>query len=280
MRISLGFCLLLFLTAHLPAQSPWVRSRAGFYAQLGYHFIPAYGESFDAKGEILDLKRKISEGTLQFYGEYGLNKRLTFVAAVPFRFIAATERQGNQNETALPAAKISAFGNISIAARYQASKGRLPLTLTLRVDAPAGQFDAASGLTTGFDALTIMPMLSTGIGFRKVYAFVYAGYGLRNNDYSHVLNAGVEAGVNIRKFWLIGFSELVQPMRNGAVSLPVSQNLNSLYVNNQQYLSTGLKLIYQPGRFWGVILSGAGAATAQLLPRSPGIGLGVFFRWD
>ena len=87
MRTTL--CALLAACCLLPAsaQSPWARSKAGFYAQAAYQSIPAYGTLFGKNGsEDIEMEREVSENTFQLYGEYGLSRKTTLVAAMPLVF--------------------------------------------------------------------------------------------------------------------------------------------------------------------------------------------------
>lgn len=274
--------LVLFLPVFASAQSPWPRSKAGFYVQAAWNFIPAYDEVFEEKNAVTPLlEREIAEHTFQLYGEYGLTRRTTLIAALPVRFL--------QNGDLIPLnyqmpetseGQLMGLGNVSVAVRQAFCEGPLRLTGTLRIDLPAEGYDDATGLRTGYDAWTALPLLSTGMGFRRCYWFAYGGYGLRSNDYSHFLNGGAEAGWHLKKLWLIGFSEIVYSLENGNVQPPLRNRLTNLYVNNQGYWSLGLKTIFEFNRFWAITASAAGAGWGQYVPKKPGFGLGLSFKWD
>jgi hypothetical protein len=279
MKRALVFAVLLFSTSCLTAQSPWTRSRAGFFAQASFQTIPDYKSLFSDDGGSTDLERRLSEQAFQLYGEYGLRKKTTLVAALSVRSL----RAGVAEAPVIPANRegvLTGFGNIGLALRQNLLSGRLPLTLTLKLDLPTRRFDDATGLSTGYDALTVAPLLSTGMGFGKLYWFVYGGYGLRTNNYSHFINAGAEAGFQVAKVWVMAFSELVQPLEDGDVTQPVSQLRTGLFVNNQGYLSVGLKTLIELNRFWGLSASAAGAAWGRNVPRRPAFALGAYFKWD
>lgn len=280
MHLLRCWTLLLALTGavHLPAQSPWVRSRAGAYLQAAWHFIPAYKSIFDANGDDRPLQRKLSENTFQIYGEYGFSKRLTGVVNLPFRYVIAGKTTQLSMQTA--SGYVANLGNISVALRYNILQKSIPLSFSLRLDAPANAYNAPTGLRTGYNAFTVMPMLSAGMGFGRAYTFAYAGYAYRNNGYSHYINAGAEGGLKIGRFWIIAFSEWIYSLENGQITLPANNLETSLFVNDQGYLSVGFKGIYAINRFLGVVLSTAGVVQAYNLPQSPGIGLGLYFKWD
>ncbi|MBK7940097.1 MAG: hypothetical protein IPJ82_24790 [Lewinellaceae bacterium] len=278
---------LYLLPAVLPAQSPWTRSKAGFYTQAAWHFIPAYTSLFSPLEGIINpgpfdfpLDRELSESTFQLYGEYGITKKTTLVASLPFRFLKAGRFLGNFATPETQEGSLSGLGNVSLGVRRAILEGNVRLTGSIRIDLPVDRYDDATGLSTGYKAWTILPMLSTGMGFRRSYWFGYAGYGIRTNDFSHYMDLGIEGGFRIKKVWLIGFSEWLHSFKNGDVALPFRNRLTGLYVNDQAWLSLGFKGIVEFNRFWGVFLSAAGAADGQWVPKRPGFGAGCYFKWD
>jgi len=263
------------------AQSPWPRSKAGFYVQGSWNFIPTYEEVFTESAVAkAPLDRKISEQTFQLYGEYGLNKRTTLIASLPVRWIQNGDFLQNFPAPETEKGRTLGLGNASLGIRRAIREGNVRLTGALRVDFPSTGYSEKTGLRTGYNAWTFVPMLSTGMGLRRAYWFAYGGYGLRTSDYSHFLNAGAEAGLRIRKCWLIGFSEIVYSLENGKVVLPLKNRINSLYVDKQGYWSLGVKAIVEFNRFWGFNLSAAGAGWGQFVPKRPGLGVGAYFKWD
>ncbi|MBK6931005.1 MAG: hypothetical protein IPH12_09060 [Saprospirales bacterium] len=282
MRRSIFLSACCLLAAAVAAQSPWARSKAGAYTQLGYHTIPAYTALFGKDGPDIDMIREVSEHTVQFYGEYGLTNRSTVVLSMPYRFT----RRGARNPDSPymfaveDTGSVSGLGNVSLALRHQFTTGRLAVGGTLRLDFPSDKSNFSAGLRTGFNAFTVQPSISAGMGFARAYWFAYGGYAIRTNHYSHFINAGLEGGVHLGPVWLIGFSEWVGPLRNGSRSLPALDVLTGLYVNDQGWISIGLKGIWEINRFVGVVVSGAGAAAARYVPKSPGLSAAVYFKWD
>lgn len=281
-RFLMGF-LAICISFSMMAQSPWARKKAGLYAQAGYYFIPAYGDLFGSNGKDIILDRKVSERQFQLYGEYGVTNKTTFVLSLP---IVWNERgESNPDSPYLFAEEytgsIAGLGNTTLAVRHQFLSSKVALAGTLKVGLPAGvAYKPQTDLRTGYGAVTVQPMVSAGMGFRKTYGFLYGSYGYRSNDYSHFLNFGAETGIHIGKFWLIGFSDFVYSLENGDKPLPALDVLTGLYVNNQGWLSIGAKAIWAVNRFVGITVSGTGAVWAQNVPKSPGVGASVYFKWD
>jgi hypothetical protein len=246
--------------------------------QASGQIIPAYHSLYGENGGTQALQRSLTETAFQLYGEYGLRKNTTLVGAFPIRYMRSGEAQ-----TANPAVEkgaLTALGNTFFSIRQQLTHGRLPLTFTLRTDLPSGKFEAATGLRTGYKAWTFLPMVSTGMGFRRAYWFAWGGYGWRTNGYSHLINIGAEAGWKVRQSWIIGFSEWVHPTQNGDIVLHPANLLTGLYVNHQGYHSIGLKTMMPLGRFLGFMASAAGAASGQNVPRKPAFSAGIWFKWE
>lgn len=275
------FFFFLFSFAVL-AQSPWTRSKAGFYAQAAWQFIPAYPTLFGENGDDIELAREVSENAFQLYGEYGISKRATVIASLPLVF----NKRGDLNPNSpyffeqTDSGSIFGLGNVNLALRYQFCTGKVAFAGTLRTSLPVSNYEQKTGLSTGYEAFTVLPMLNVGMGFGKVYWFGYGGYGYRTNDYSHFINTGVEGGFHFWKMWLIGFSELVFSLENGSRLLPPPDVLTGLYVNDQGWLSLGLKSIFEFDRFWGLNFSAAGAVWGQNVPQRPAFSLGAYFKWE
>lgn len=280
MRIAFIALLLAGCVAGLRAQSPWTRRDAGFYTQLAWHSIPAYTSIFGVDGQGRVLDRALNESTLQWYGEYGLSDQTTLVASIPYQFMKAGAFQNNGLFPQTAEGNFQALGNVSIAFRQQLWNKGVQVAGTFRFDLPVNQYDPPTGLRTGYNAFTILPMISAGKGFGKFYTFAFAGYGLRTDGYSDFAQAGLEGGAKIGPVWLVLFTELIRPFENGNVDLPYRNELTALYIDNQGWWSYGLKGIWEINRFWGVFASGAGAGWAQNVPKNPGLSAGVFFKWE
>lgn len=275
-----GILFLLCIGMHVDAQSPWVRTQAGAYGQVGLQWIPSYREVFDESGKTSTLERQLSEATFQLYGEYGIGKKTTGIISIPLRYLALSENPNYKGVPSLPASNLLAAGNISVGLRHQLKGGNWPLALSLRVDLPSWKTKENSGLRGGYAGISLLPMLSIGHGAEQWYFYSYTGIGLRSNAYSYTSVTGIEGGRHLGRWWVIAYSEALRSLKNGNRKDQSAFNRTVLFVNNQAYWSVGMKTLYKANRFWGLLAGVAGVAEARLLPRSPQIMLGAYFNWD
>lgn len=281
-RISFFVAVLSVFASTLSAQSPWVRSKAGFYAQLSAQFIPTYGAVFGPEDQPVYLQREVSERALQFYGEYGVTKNTGLVISAPLR----QNKRGNlgpNRDIRLgvgQSGSLTQFGNVSLAIKHRFYQKKYAVAGTLRVELPASAPRSIDGLAVGYNAYTVEPILSVGRGFDMIYAYAFTGYGARTGDYSHFWRAGVEAGVHLGDFWFIVNVESLNSLKNGLAPVFNPENFTGLYINDQEWVSVGIKGIYEFNRFSGLIASYGGAASAHWAPQSPSMGIGGYFKWD
>lgn len=280
-RYYLFFFILVLSGFSAGAQSPWARSKGGGYAQVSWNFIPTYTNLFGENGNDIVLSREVSERSVQFYGEYGLGKKTSLMVSLPYVW---NERGEVNPESKLvnigPGGEISGLGNSTIGLKHQFLSGRLAMAGNLRVQLPAdATYVMNSDLRTGYDALSIIPTISAGMGFGITYWYAYGGYGYRSNNYTDFVTFGGEAGVNVGKFWVSAFTESILPLGNGSVESAKEPYFTGLFTDNQGWVSYGLKASWVIRPSFGINFSGAGAGWAQNVPKSPGVSVGVWYRW-
>jgi hypothetical protein len=285
MKLRILLFSFLFLPIIISAQSPWVRSRGGFYAQLGFHTLPKYNAVFNSEGKIEKIDREISESTLQLYAEYGITPRLTLIASLPYKFLASgIEVPDRLNPSVLPrfeAGKIRGLGNTSFSLRRKIfEKAGVNIAATVKAELPASKQLDSIGLRTGYNAATYTPMISIGMGYKRAYWFAYGGYGFRTNDLQSTPNFGIEGGKKFKKLWIVAFTEFLGTLKVKNPTTQTPYNFTNSYIDNQQYVSVGFKGIYEINQFAGLVVTLAGAPKARLLPATPGIGAGFWVKWQ
>ncbi len=264
----------------LSAQSPWVRKKGGYYAQLGYATIPTAKELFYT-GTFTDkpyiLNRAVSEATIQLYGEYGITKKLTALIAAPFVMTSTADSiQADAvfPNTQLPAGSLSGLGNIQLGAKYKLSN-KLPISFNLVASLPTASNQAATGLRTGFDAVSVSPSLSAGLGTKKSFVYANLGGTYRTNSYSTNTFLKLEGGRKFGNLYAILVLDLLKSQENGTYADGNSLQ-TGLSTDNQSWTGFGLKLNYEFKERYGITLWGFGASGGNLVQKSPSIGFSIY----
>lgn len=284
--LPIVFCLLTTFWASAPAtlsaQSPWTRTKAGFYAQGAWQHIPTYDAIFDRKatdGTRL-LEREITENAFQFYGEYGIARKTTVWVAVPYRVLKSGNIVTVGGNPIVREGILTGLGNITVAVRQNFVAEKWTLSGQLRVDMPNNRYQEGTGLRTGYDALTLLTTVSIGRGYGKYYWFGYGGWGGRGVWENHFVNFGFEGGVKIGKCWAIAFTDLWENTGSKVYFSPIPNLNTGMFLPDQSYWSFGAKGICEFNRFWGAIVTAAGAFQGDLVPQRPALSLGTYFKWD
>jgi len=277
-------CILIFsilLTANfLYAQSPWTQEKGSGYGQLALLAIPKYSDFF-AKGEDnFTSSREYSETAAQAYVEYGVLEGTTLVLDAPIKFLTSGEDLLDTLATN-EAGNLTSLGNIRLSVRQNIYNKGPNVAVQLGMEIPTGKYDDATGLRTGYDAWTITPSVSVGGGLGKGYIFGYGGIGIRTNEYSNYFNVGLEGGYNpFEPFWVMLFFDVIQSFENGERIDPPNNVQTAFYVNDQEWASLGLKLLYNINDNIGLTASTTLAAfAANQVPASPSVAIGVFTEW-
>ncbi len=274
----LSFLYCLAVVSLLSAQSPWVREKHGYYAQLGYLTIPTTTELHSFLDKPYVLNRAVTESTVQLYGEYGVDSRLTAILSLPYVFTSTdSEIQPNSifPNNVLPAGSFSGFGNIQLGAKYKLFK-HLPITFNLMTSLPTASYQAATGLRTGFDALGVTPSLSAGMSGKRYYVFTNFGGTYRTNNYSTSTFVKVEAGRKFGDLYAIVVFDRLRSSENGTYNDGNSLQ-TGLSPDKQSWSGFGIKLNYQIKERYGITLWGFGAL-GNLVQMAPSVGLSVYVK--
>ncbi|KAB8152107.1 hypothetical protein EZY14_015355 [Kordia sp. TARA_039_SRF] len=266
----------LFCLGIVSAQSPWTQEKGKFYTQLSFTSISNYDEIFGDPDYQTD--REITDNTLQLYGEYGISNNTTLIVNVPVKLISTNDIVGGS--AFITEDSETAFGNISVGIRHQFYKEKWIISGQLDIKANTSTFDIASGIRTGEDAWSFTPTLNLGRSFDKFYIQAFTGIDLRTDNYSNNFKVGGEIGTKIHsKIWLIGFVDIVKSFNDGDVTLPLSNLVTALYVNNQEYGAFGLKAIGEINDSFGGIVTFGGAFSGNNVAKQAALTFGLYKRF-
>lgn len=276
--------VLMAIAMHSPsasAQSAWTQPDGGAFLQLSATRIGPYDTLYTSSGPDFRTGREITETSFELYGEYGIAEDWTLVGNLPLRSMDAGSLVASP--TIQPATiqedTLTSLGNVLIGVRKQLSAGELAWAAQLDAELPTSSSEESSGLSTGLDAFTIRPMISVGRGFERAYVQAYAGLSARTNDYSSDWRLGAEAGYYLTGDLLIaGTFDIVDSFRDGDVSLSSERLQTGLFLNDQEYISPGLKGLYQITDSFGLSASIRGALSGNNVPKTAFISFGLTYQ--
>ena len=268
-----------FLTLSIFSQSPWTKEKGAFYTQLSFTSIANYNSFFGNPDYSID--GQITDNTLQFYGEYGISNKTTFLLNLPLKSISY---QQNLQCLVAPCPTIqhdkTAIGNIEIGIKHNFIQKKWLLSGQLAVETNTSTFDNSSGIRTGYNAYTFTPLLLAGKSFGKTYVQSFIGGNFRTNNYISNFKIGGEIGRKITThIWLIGFLDVSKSLENGTIEFPNSNNITSLYVNDQEYGAFGLKGIGEFSDKFGVTTGFGSVFFGNNLPKRAAFTFGAYHKF-
>ena len=260
------------------AQSPWTKEKNEFYVQLTYTTIPNYDTLFGNPD--FTTPSKISDNTIQFYGEYGISNKTTLIVNLPFKLITVNDFKnplincvGNCSEDFSE----TALGNLEIGIKHNFYKKDWILSGQFSIEANTSSYNNVSGIRTGYDAYTFTPLFLAGKGFGKTYIQSFIGASIRTNNYSSNFKIGGEIGRKLNKhIWLIGFLDILKTFKNGNINLPIQNSFTGLYINDQDYGAYGLKAIGEITSNFGVTAGFGGAFFGNNVAKQAALNIGLY----
>ena len=260
----------------LLAQSAWTLDKNKIYTQLNYSNISNYNAIFGSPDYFTE--RYITDNTMQIYAEYGLFKNTTLIASVPIKFIKTGRLSDDLNVMSKSDSESkTALGNIVLGIKQQLINKKWLLAAQLNIEANTSVYYAKSGIRTGYNAWSFMPTINLGRSFKTYYIQAFTGFALRTNNYSSNFKIGGEFGYKIFKpVLLILYVDVVQSLKNGSIVLPLINQQNALYVNDQSYGGFGLKVIGKLTDTYGVTSSFGGAFFGNNVAKKVALNVGLY----
>ena len=140
-----GVLSFVLVVSAATAQSPWVRSRAGFYAQAAWQIIPNYTDLIVASGKPAQaVNGRVGEQSFQIYGEYGFTRKWTAVLSLPYRWTYRTQENAGQ----FPDNSISGFGNTQLGVKRGFNAWGLNEAISVITELPGSTRSENYGLQT------------------------------------------------------------------------------------------------------------------------------------
>lgn len=265
----------IFTTTSVKAQGPWIREKKHGYFQLGFSSLLYQQVRYN--NQLIDSKRNNYDLTNQIYFDYGLYKKADITVILPFKFISY-----KQDSSAVKKS-LTGFGNIGLGLKHALLDKKIKVSVGAYIFMNSILKNNSTGLRTGFDANTILPFITAGSSYKKMYYYIKTGYGLMTNQYSDYFIASGEVGYSIfKKAHLIFNAEVKEPISKEHFfdTDDPSYSLTANYLDRQKFIVYGLKFNYEfiekkYGLTIGFLngLNGKDGATNIPVSRSYNIGL-------
>ncbi len=286
------FIFLLFGAINLSsAQNGWTKAKGEGFFKLGQSFLVA--ESFfNPEGELTDITTT-SVYISSFYGEYGINKRLTGIAYLPF-FVRSTinERESTVNQVVEPGDELNGFGDPLIGLKYGlVANGPVVVAAEAYVGIPLGENVGGDTelLQTGDGEFNQLFRLVASSSFSKIksYANLFVGFNNRTSgdfefsagimedvEFNDEFHWGGEFGYRPTNSWIFALKWYhIMALDNGAMGM----NSNSLFGNNVEYFSITPEINHIFNNNIGVSVAVGTAVSGQNILAAPNFGVGVFY---
>ena len=280
-RLAPALALAAWLAPSTLAQSAWTQPDGASFFQLSATRIGPYDKLFRSSGPDLVTGREITETSFELYGEYGLTDAWTLVGNIPFRSVDGGDLVSDATiqPVTIEEDTLDDLGNILVGVRRSFGNGPTAFAGQLDLELPTGSSDDASGLATGLDAFTLRPWFSVGRGFGKTYAQAHLGFSLRTDNYSNDWRLGGEVGYQFTDGLLIaGTLDMVDSFKDGSVELDSRRVQTGLFLDEQEYISPGIKGLWQFGEHFGLSAAIRTAFSGNNVPKSPFVTIGVTYR--
>lgn len=241
---NVGFFLAYwFLVSGLSAQSGWTREPGQGYVKASA-LVFGSDQYYNLAGEALTTSQ-FRQQAVQFYGEYGLTKRLTFITSLPMLKV-------NSFETT---EAVAGIGDLHAELKYALLKGSFPVALSIAPELPTGSWNNYAqnkmtsferiNLPTGDGELNIWSTVAASHSFYPfpAYVSVYGAFnyrtGFSGNDFRNQVKTGVEIGYQIKgKLWVNG--RLAAQKTLGQPGAPI----DFIRGDGTEYTSLGLGAAY------------------------------------
>jgi hypothetical protein len=265
------------------AQSPWIQKKSTLLTQISLNTIRNYNQLYLNSGDTYSTERDLTDNTLQAWLDYGISDYTSLQLILPLKFLNAGElvESNIQTPAMTTSGSLNAIGNMVLTWKQKLFQQSWLLTSHINIEFPTAEYQDDTGLRSGYDAWAFSAVLSAGRGFGKTYFYAHLGIGTRSNDYSTFYTGGFEWGYHIAKpIWVAAVINALQSFENGTRQDPVNNLLTGLYVNDQEFISWGIKIFGSiiPDKF-GYSVALFGAFNGNFVAKSPSFNLGMYYNF-
>ena len=277
---TLCFFVILLLPYLGHAGGGWPQPKGHGFFKLGFWWLRS-DEYFAPNGEIIDISTA-GIHTVSFYGEYGFTDRLTGIIYFPFFSRATLNEQvsASTRELLEEGDAVNSIGDTDITIKYGLLQNTpVVVSASLTLGLPLG--NEAGGdtriLQTGDGEFNQMVTVEASRSFSSIgaYATVLIGFNNRTNNFSDEIRYGLEAGVTVKNFTLLGRLYGIESLENGS---DLEAPSNGVFSNNIEYTSFSPELIYTYKDKYGITASVGTAFSGRRVLANPAYSFGVFVK--
>lgn len=260
----------------------WVEPKGGFYIKLDQSFLKATAY-YDPQGNRIPI-RTVGTYTTSLYARYGVHKKVTLFAYVPFLVRnTLNETVGRQTDRTLQSGVAkNGFGDMNIGAQYGFyQKHGLALSLSGMLGIPSGSTSDPNGLFTGDGEFNQLLQFDAGygkgIGKQVIYGNVYLGFNNRTKGFSEEFRWGLEIGATLWKRVFIALkADGIESFQNGDGG---NEGSIGLFANNVEYILYGPEVAYIHNENFGVSFRYSTATKVKGALASPVMAVGLFYKF-
>lgn len=277
LQTSLFLFILMAIAPSVLMAQAWTKGKnKGFY-KLDFSTIRAT-DVYDTKGDVVPF-RTLTNFITSFYGEYGINNKLTAIAYVPF-FVRNTVNatKGNQTGNVIEdGIENNNFGDVDLGFRYQLfNKKGISVSANVFLGLPTGDARQADALFTGDGEFNQMVKIAVGTGKTKWWTQGALGFNNRTKGFSDEFRYDFEFGYKFFNDRLLAILKIngIENLNNGNAKAA----LTGLFSNNVEFMGLGPEFLYyiNKKKNIGASLRFAGALKGQNVLAAPSIAVGAF----
>lgn len=275
--VCLSYCIFL---PTLQAQGPWLQEKGTGFAQFQTTF-GSYNSLFVAElDDLQSINREVSNVDMGLYGTYGITNDLTIIAHVPLKIVSTGATTDSLYSTPLlDEGELFGMSNLYFAAKYKILDKNVKAAVSVQSHWNTASEDLGKGLATGYLGNSVGFFGHVGGGLDKLYAFADLGYTISGGGYSDYMSLHLEAGYKVVKpLYVIAHVNIRSSRKNGDFDNATLMQ-TGLHADNQEWVSWGLRLMYETESNWGASIGMAGAFSANYVGAYPPISVGVFRKW-
>ncbi|WP_196887113.1 hypothetical protein [Aureivirga sp. CE67] len=270
-----------FLSLSIYAQSAWTQKKNEWYVQAGFSNINEYSRLFGTNDNTYRTSRKITDNTLQIYAKYGITDKTTVLIDLPYKILKTGDIVDNPTHPlTIKEGDFSGLGNITVGVQQKLIDKGVVVSGQLNIGINTSDFDNETGLRTGYDAWEIIPTINIGKGWEKVYLQGNFGFNFKTNKYSNSVVANLEGGIKfINRIWVIGGIHVLESFEDGEIALPMSNLQTGLYLDNQEFIAYGFKILGEITPKFGAVIGTNSAFSGNLVARKNALSFGIYTKF-